>query len=175
MEAIIYTSNTGSTARYAELLAKEMNLPALTLKQAKNQISASAEVIYLGWIMASVIKGYKAAAKKYKICAVCAVGMAKSNTQTNEIRSRNSVPSDIPLFTLQGSFNIKNLHGIYKAMMSIMVKAVGEKLSQKTDRTPEENDMLDIMLNGGDRVDVQNLKPVFVWYNGKNKNRGNLL
>ena len=52
MNAIIYTTNTGSTARYAELLPCATGLPAYSLAEAKSAVSTGAEVIYLGWIMA---------------------------------------------------------------------------------------------------------------------------
>ena len=35
-------------------------------------------------------------------------------------------------------------------MMNIMVKTAGKALEKKTDRTPEEEDMLDMMLHGGE-------------------------
>ena len=56
MKAIIYTSNTGSTAEYANLLGKELNLPVFGLKHAKDKVPAGSEIIYLGWIMAGGIK-----------------------------------------------------------------------------------------------------------------------
>ena len=113
MKAIIYTSNTGSTAEYAQLLGKELNLQVHSLQEAKNKVPAGSEIIYLGWIMAGGIKGYKEAAKLYKVCAVCGVSMGLAN---------------------------------------------------KTDRTPEEDDMLDMMVNGGKRVSLQNLNAVTEWY-----------
>ena len=70
MNAIIYTTNTGSTARYAELLPCATGLPAYSLAEAKSAVSTGAEVIYLGWIMAGSIKGYAAAARRYRVRAV---------------------------------------------------------------------------------------------------------
>ena len=35
MDAIIYTTNTGSTERYAKLLAQEIGLPTYSLTEAK--------------------------------------------------------------------------------------------------------------------------------------------
>lgn len=168
MEAIIYTSNTGSTAHYAKLLAHELNLPVYCAEDAKKRVPAHSEIIYLGWIMASSIKGYADIIKKYKVRAVCAVGMGQTGTQMKEVRAKNSIPNDIPLFTLQGSFDVKKLHGIYKMMMSIMVKTAGKALSAKQDRTPEEDDMLDMMVNGGERVRIENLKAIIDWYNEEN-------
>lgn len=53
-------------------------------------------------------------------------------------------------------------------MMSIMVKTAGKVLAEKKDRTPEEDDMLDMMMNGGERVKVQNLKEIINWYELEN-------
>ena len=164
MKAIIYTSNTGSTAEYAQLLGKELNLPVHSLQQAKNKVLSGSEIIYLGWIMAGGIKGYKEAAKLYKVRAVCGVGMGQTGTQLKEVRDKNAIPQRIPLFTLQGNFDVKKLHGVYRFMMNVMVKTAGNGLTNKTDRTPEEDDMLDMMINGGKRVSLQNLKAVTEWY-----------
>ena len=102
MKAIIYTSNTGSTAEYAQLLGKKLNLPVHSLQQAKNKVLAGSEIIYLGWIMAGGIKGYKEAAKLYKVRAVCGIGMGQTGTQLKEVRDKNAIPQRIPLFTIQG-------------------------------------------------------------------------
>lgn len=81
MDAIVYTSNTGSTKRYAELLSQMIGLPAFALGDAKDKLSANAGIIYLGWIMASGVKGYSAAAKRYKIHAVCGVDMMLTGSE----------------------------------------------------------------------------------------------
>ena len=165
MNAIIYTTNTGSTERYAKLLAQKTGLPAYSLAEAKKQVFAGAEVIYLGWIMAGSVKGYAEAAKRYWVRAVCAVGMGQTGTQTDSVRKKSAVPANIPLFTLQGNFDVKKLHGIYRPMMEIMVKTAGKALAKKKDRTPAEDDMLDMMRCGGERVKAENLSAVLDWYN----------
>ena len=167
MNAIIYTTNTGSTARYAGLLAQKTGLPVYSLAEAKSAVSTGAEVIYLGWIMAGSIKGYAEAAKRYRVRAVCAVGMGQTGTQTDSVRKKTAVPADIPLFTLQGNFDVKKLHGIYRPMMELMVKTAGKALVEKSDRTPEEDDMLDMMLHGGERVKAENLRAVLDWYSAR--------
>ena len=164
MNAIIYTTNTGSAERYALLLAEQTGLPVYSLTEAKKTVSTGAEVIYLGWIMAGSVKGYAEAAKRYRVCAVCGVGMGQTGTQIESVRKKSAIPADIPLFTLQGNFNVKKLHGIYRPMMEIMVKTVGKSLSEKEDRTSEEDDMLDMMLHGGERVKAENLSAVLDWY-----------
>ena len=118
--------------------------------------------------MAGGIKGYKEAAKKYKVCVVCGVGMGQTGTQLKEVRDKNAIPQRIPLFTLQGNFDVKKLHGVYRFMMNVMVKTAGKGLAAKTDRTPEEEDMLDMMINGGKRVSLENLREIDAWYKNVN-------
>ena len=164
MRSIVYTSNTGTTAQYARLLSEKTALPVYSLDEAKDKIKAGEEIIYLGWLMASEIKGYKKAASKYKIAAACGVGMGATGTQIKEVRTRNKIGEAVPVFTLQGGFDINKLHGIFKMMMNLMIKSVGKKLSEKKDRTPDEEDMLDMMLHGGNRVKEENLDKILAWY-----------
>ena len=100
----------------------------------------------------------------YKVRAVCGIGMGQTGTQLKEVRDKNTIPQRIPLFTLQGNFDVQKLHGVYRFMMNVMVKTAGKGLANKIDRTPEEDDMLDMMVNGGKRVSLQNLKAVTEWY-----------
>ena len=114
--------------------------------------------------MASGVKGYKKVVKDYDVRAVCAVGMGATGTQVKEVRTKNKIPSSIPIFTLQGGFDVKKLHGIYKIMMTIMVKTAGKGLANKQDRTQEEDQMLEMMLHGGKYFDEKNLMVILDWY-----------
>ncbi|HCB96085.1 MAG TPA: hypothetical protein DEP65_11105, partial [Ruminococcus sp.] len=138
-----------------------------SLAEAKKKVFYGAEIIYLGWIMAGSVKGYATATKRYKVCAVCGVGMGQNGAQTDSVRKKTSVPANIPLFTIQGNFDVKKLHGIYRLMMEIMVKTAGKSLAAKKDRTPEEDDMLNMMLHDGERIKSENLKAVLTWYNAQ--------
>lgn len=167
VEAIVYPSNTGSAAQYAEMLAKETGLAVYSLDEARGKVLADSEVIYLGWVMAGTVKGYAAAAKRYIVRAVCAVGMAQPGAQGKILRERNKLPESVPLFQLQGNFDVKKLHGMYRLMMEVMVKTAGKALASKSGRTAEEDDILDMMTNGGERVRVENLHAVLAWYRGR--------
>lgn len=160
MNAIVYTSNTGFTAQYAKMLGEHLDLPVYSLDQAAKSLASNTEIIYLGWLMAGQIKGYKQAAKRYKIAAVCGVGMGASGTQLEEARKANALPAELPLFTLQGGFELSKLRGIYKLMMRAMKGTLGKKLEEKPDKTEEEQDMLSLLLNGGSRVSEENLRSV---------------
>ena len=131
MQAIIYTTNTGSTQRYAQMLSQATGLPAYSLTQAGAQVPDGAAIIYMGWIAAGTVKGYAAAAGRYRVRAVCAVGMGQTGTQTDAVRKNSGIPACIPLFTLQGNFDVKRLHGAYRLMMDIMVKTAGQAFTGK--------------------------------------------
>lgn len=148
------------------MLAKETGLAAYSLDEARGKVPADSEIIYLGWVMAGTVKGYAAAAKRYIVRAVCAVGMTQPGAQGKNLRERNKLPESVPLFQLQGNFDVKKLHGMYRLMMEVMVKTAGKSLASKSGRTAEEDDMLDMMTNGGERVRVENLHAVLAWYRG---------
>lgn len=61
MKAIIYTSNTGFTRKYAQMLSEKLSLPAYNagLGEDKKSLSKSDDVIYMGWISANKIEGLK--------------------------------------------------------------------------------------------------------------------
>ncbi len=161
--SIVYTSNTGYTAEYARLLGEKTGLPVYSLAEAEQKLAAGNRVIYLGWLMAGKVQGYNKAAKRYKVQAVCGVGMGGTGSQLQEVRKANAIPEKTPLFTLQGGFDIQKLSGVYKLMMTIMVKTAGKGLAEKQDRTPDEDVMLEMLTQGGSCVSAENLAEVLAW------------
>lgn len=162
--AIVYTSNTGFTAMYARLLGEATGLPVHALEDAKGQLAPSSSIIYLGWLMAGKVQGYKKAAGQFDIRAVCGVGMGGTGSQMQDVRKANPIPDSTPVFTMQGGFDISKLKGIYKFMMTIMAKTAGRGLADKKDRTPQEDMMLDLLQHGGNHVSPENLNAVLEWY-----------
>lgn len=164
--AIVYTSNTGYTQQYAMILAQCIDLPVYELQQALQELDADLPIIYLGWLMAGKIQGYKKATRYFQVVAVCGVGMGKTGSQMQDLVKTNDLPSHLPLFTLQGGFDIEKLKGLYKIMMKIMIHTAGKGLADKANRTAEEEDMLALMVQGGNRVSQENLAAVISWYQG---------
>lgn len=164
MEAIVYTSRTGSTQRYARLLSQEMHLPAYALTDAKRTLAPGRGVLYLGWIKAGRIEGYGAARRRFALRGVCAVGMSPTGTQTLQIRRTNRIPAQIPLFTLQGGFDPDALRGLSRLVMGLIRKAAQRDAAQGKAQTKEAAEMLALLLEGGDRVSRENLEAVLDWY-----------
>ena len=164
LKAIVYTSNSGFTKHYAELLSKETGLAAYELDESKKKIDTGAEVIYMGWLMAGMIKGYKKAVKRYKVKAVCAVGMTQpKDGLTADTKTKNNI-TNAEVFYLQGGLDMDRVHGIYKLMMKTMSKLIGGKLEAKTDKTQEDLETLEMLKKRVDKVSVENLSDVVKWY-----------
>ena len=163
IQAIVYTSETGTTAQYAHMLAEPTGLPVYALKEASSALAANTEIAYLGWVMASGVKGFADAAKRYRVRMVCAVGMAATGTQTDEVRKASAIPADTALFTLQGGFYLEKLRGMYRLMMRLMRKALIKQLSEKPNRTPADEDMIALLEHGGNRVSEANLAQPLAW------------
>lgn len=159
-EAIVYTSNTGYTARYAEMLADKTGLNAFPIADAAKNLAKGTTVIYLGWLMAGTVKDYKKASKRYKIAAVCGVGLSDTGSQINEVRTANKLPDGIPLFTIQGGMDRSRLRGINKFMINFLVKM----LKEKKDRSGDESAMLALIEKGGSYVREKNLAAVLDWW-----------
>ena len=163
VKAIVYTSNTGNTERYAEMLGYEVGLPVFSLSEAKDAVEKGTEIIYVGWVMANGIRKHKIVGKLWDIRMVCAVGMGETGSNVKEIREKNNIPVSVELFTLQGGFCVEKLHGVHKLLMRMMVSTAGKALAEKADRTKAEDDMLDLMTNGGSRVSLKNLEEPIKW------------
>lgn len=170
IDAILYTSNTGYTEKYAKILGEKTDLPVYSLKDAEKQLPQGRTILYLGWMMAGKIQGYDKAAKRYSVAAVCGVCMGATGGQIEDARKATKLPENLPIFTMQGGFDMKKLRGTYKMMMSVMAKTVGKKLENKTDRTAEEDQMLEMLFHGGDFVREENTEAVMEWYNGYRNN-----
>lgn len=163
IKAIVYTSNTGYTAEYARLLGQRTGVSVLSMDEAKTALPKGTAVIYFGWLMAGQIKGYRRAARRYAVAAVCGVGLGATGGQDASARKANRVPTDVPVFTLQGGFDFSRLTGIYRTMMKTFICVVGGQLEAKIDRTSEEDRVLEMLRHGGSYVSEENLAAVLAW------------
>ena len=161
MKVIVYTSNTGHTAEYSKILGAKIGLPVYTLKEAKKKIQKGTEIIYLGWLFANNIKGYKKATKKYKISAICAVGLCDTGTAVAEVRKANSISEETPLFTMQGGMDKTKLRGINKFMINMLTKG----LSSRKERTENDERMLELLTHDKNYVSEENITAFMKWFN----------
>ena len=161
MKVIVYTSNTGHTAEYSKMLGAKIGLPVYSLNEAAKKLQKGTEIIYLGWLFANNIKGYKKATKKYKISAICAVGLCDTGTAVAEVRKANSISEETPLFTMQGGMDKTKLRGINKFMINMLTKG----LSSKKERTENDERMLELLTHDKNYVSEENITTFMKWFN----------
>ena len=161
MKVIVYTSNTGHTAAYSKILGAKIGLPVYALNEAAKKLQKGTEIIYLGWLFANNIKGYKKATKKYKISAICAVGLCDTGTAIAEVRKANSISEETPLFTMQGGMDKTKLRGINKFMINMLTKG----LSSKKERTENDERMLELLTHDKNYVSEENITAFMKWFN----------
>ena len=161
MKVIVYTSNTGHTAEYSKMLGAKIGLPVYALNEAAKKLQKGTEIIYLGWLFANNIKGYKKATKKYKISAICAVGLCDTGTAVAEVRKANSISEETPLFTMQGGMDKTKLRGINKFMINMLTKG----LSSRKERTENDERMLELLTHDKNYVSEENIIAFMKWFN----------
>lgn len=150
------------------MLSAKTAFPVYNLKEAKEKLSKGNEIIYMGWLFAGGVKGYNHSIKKYSVKAVCAVGMGNpSDNVISETKKRHHI-ENIKLFYLQGGFDINKLHGFNKFLMKGMSKAIIKQIETKSDKTPDDAVMLDMLKNGRSMVSEKNLIPVIGWIKENN-------
>jgi len=165
MKAIVFESKTGNTKKYAEMLGQKAGLPVYEHKEASRHLSKQDEIIYMGWLCASSVKGYKKAAEKYNVKAVCGVGMMRACEEAlRNMVERNNI-SGPEAFYLQGGYDEKKLTGIYKLLMKIFSKVLLKQLEDKKFKTDEELETIDMIKNGRSLVKEENLAPILEWLN----------
>ncbi len=158
--AIVFSSNTGFTERYAKMFAEKTGLPFYSFADAKQKPAKGTSVIYFGWIMAGTVVDYKKAAKIYDIAAVCGVSLAPTGVLEDNVRRNCRIPENIPVFTVQGGMDHGKLRGGYGFGIKMLIKI----MSVKKNRTEEDDAMLELLIKGGDYVSEENLANILGWY-----------
>ncbi|NLC72643.1 MAG: hypothetical protein GX684_02580 [Ruminococcaceae bacterium] len=161
---IVYKSNSGYTKEYAKLLSDALDVPAYSIDYLP-EVHKGKDILFLGWVFAGSVVGYKKAAKLCNVRCVCAVGMGPPMSElVPGFRAKMSIPAGVEVFYLQGGFDINKLKGPMKLIMKIKVKEIAGRFAGKTDLSPEEQATLNMTSVGDSCVSLENLAPVIDWY-----------
>ena len=164
IQAIIYESNTGATADYAQLLSKHLGVNAYP--NGAKEVTPNTEVIFMGWLMAGRIKGLKKAQKRYRIQAVIAVGMGPAQADQAQGIIANSPVPGAKSFYLRGGYNPAKLMGLNKLIMKMVTTEVSKNIEKQADRTAEDNAALIFFKSGGSFVADAKLDSIVAWAKG---------
>ena len=169
MKAVIYTSNTGFTRKYAQMLSEQLSLPAYNagLGEDKKLLSKGDGVIYMGWINAGRIEGLKKARRRYSVRAVCPCGISEADDNViRNLRAKNGIADDIPVFYLRGGMDFSRLTGGQKKMLMMFGRVLKKTAGSGKDReeAKKATEIIKILDKGADFTGRMKLKPVIEWY-----------
>ena len=130
--AILYSSCTGSCERYAHMMSEATGVPAYQVKDYKSKFPRE-NVAYVGWLLGGRIIGLASARRKARVRAVCQVGMGPEKLSLADVaRKQNFLPfKKVPIFYMQGSFNLKRLPLPMKLIMKQKTKEIAAGLEHK--------------------------------------------
>ena len=172
---VIYKSASGFTKKLAERIAKELDADCIALNAAKQiDLSAYDTVIYGGAVHAQHIIGLK----KIKLrllkldrqkIAVFAVGSAAGNSFSIPIIKNHNLSvkeqKRMEFFYLRGGYDKQALSLPSRIIMGIVSNIVFKNMQKKK---PEFTEILEMMKNGGDFTQTEDLSPLLAYVDKSN-------
>ena len=158
---IIYTTVSGSTKRYAEMLAEKLGASAVELSAAQKN---DEEKIYMAPVIMGSLNSYaeaKEALGEFK--AVAAVGMFGEEQAIAGAKEKSGVTE--PFFFLPGAFDKSKLTGMYRMMMTMALGMIKKKMIAENGE--EGKKMVEALENGVDFVAEKNLDELLVFLGAK--------
>ena len=97
---IVYTSKTGFTREYAQMLGRAAGLPVCA-GRGYGKGGAGSDILYLGWLMAGHISGIDHAVKRFHVRAACGVGMTPPGDKVLQDLARSNYVPNAPSSTFR--------------------------------------------------------------------------
>jgi len=161
MIAIVYESHAGHTRDYAVMLGEKLELPVFSLRDAKKCLPKGQEIIFMGWMMAGVLKGWKKAKHRYLPKAVCAVGMGTPEREAAFTIAKKNGALGLPIFMIRGGLDMAKLRPVYRMMMERLISF----LEKKKDRPADMQGLIDVARSKKDLpIEAAALAPIIEWY-----------
>jgi menaquinone-dependent protoporphyrinogen IX oxidase len=164
--AVIYKSKYGSTKKYAQWIAEELEADLFDVTQVNTEALGQYQtIIFGGGLYASGIIGSDFLVKNYELLAekqiiVFTVGLANPQlTDYTNIIEKNFPPmmrESIKIFHLRGAIDYKKINITHKAMMALLKKKV-TKIDEK-DQDEETKMMLETYGQTVDFTDKSTVK-----------------
>ena len=160
---IVYASNTGYTKQYAELLAEELGLSAFPVDSIPGFYRGT-DSIFLGWLMAERIMGYKKAAARTNVRCVVGVGMSPEDDEiADRLRQNGGYAPSVPVFYLQGGYDHNKLKGPFKMIMSLKEKEILSRFDGLSDEEKNANSVYRMVTQGYSVVSRDKLAGIVAW------------
>ena len=143
--AVVYTSQTGFTKRYAEWIAERTGGDAIELGDAKKRdLSGYDAIVYGGWACAG---------------SISKISWFKKNIDIEPALRKNfdeETYKKIGVFYCPGGFDYDKMSGKSKLMMKMFIKM----LKSKKNKTEEEETMIKMISGSYDISDKKYIEPI---------------
>ncbi len=147
---------------YAKMLSEKLKIPCYSVKNASKYFKKKDAIIYLGWIRATTVVGYKKISRKYQIISVGAVGAyPKSNEYVEQLMKYNHIKQQ--LFYLRGGIDYEKLNKFYQKLLKLVGKAIIME-------NPKDKEMSRLFQQGGNFVNLKQLSPMISYIKEKDMN-----
>ena len=83
---------------------------------------------------------------------------------SDKLRQKLKLGPEVQVFTLQGGFDIRRLHGPYKWIMQVKCREIRKRLEGKENLTPAQQLTYDMAEKGASAVKQENLTDIVNWY-----------
>lgn len=164
--AIIYTSQTGFTKRYAQWIAEAADADLFELSDAKKKkLSTYEAIVFGGWACAgsiSKLSWFKSNMDKWtdkKLIVFCVGGSPADTPDIEAAVKKNFTEAElkrVDVFYCPGGFNYEKMSLPSKLMMKMFVKA----LKAKKDKTEAEKEMIKYISSSYDISDKRYIEAV---------------
>ena len=172
---IIYYSVYGTTKKYAEWIAQELNGETCDIKNVNPHSLGNYNIIVLGsGLYAGVIQGINIIVKNYNVLKdkklilyTCGLADYKKTENINNVKKRiekkipENIRNSIKIFYLRGGINYKELNLKHKIMMWFMKKMIMKKDSKKMDE--EDKEFLESYGKKIDFIDKNNIAEIITY------------
>ncbi len=152
---IVYSSKSGSSKKYAEILSERMAIPAY----AAGSEPKGEPMVFFGWLRKSTVVGlYKVDASKVR--ALCVVGLDdESRFSKPKVAEKNGVHA--PVYYLRGWIDRSKLNVIDKTVLAVVAAMM------KINGLNQFNQpIFDAMMEGGSFFDESYLAPIELFLKG---------
>lgn len=161
---VIFKSKTGFTETYARWIGKALDCDVIQLNKVDNKIIKNYDVIiYGGWIMGNVIRGFNKI-KKYDIERLIVYGVG---SLPNELADEDSIIEsnslvDIPFFYMSGGFRVEGHNFFIRKMLEALKKSI----NKNTEKNPRDVYMSKNLGTNFNNMDDKNINPLVKYVKG---------
>ncbi len=152
---IVYSSKSGSSRKYAEILSERTSIPAY----AAGSEPEGEPMVFFGWLRKDTVVGLRKVDVS-KVRALCVVGLDdESRFSKPKVAEKNGVHA--PVYYLRGWIDRSKLNVIDKTVLAVVAAMM------KINGLNQFNQpIFDAMMEGGSFFDESYLAPIELFLNG---------